>query len=247
MKNEIAPVERLTTSRIKNIIYGVLISDGYIDPNFRFDLFNKHPEYTQYFYQVLKQVTGLNPSYNEAFDKRYNRVMGYRTWTKSNHPYLRKLRGSCYIQGEKVLDESLFFRLTPEALAHVWMCDGYLEVKKNRRENKVQNVGWFCLESFYDYELQSMIDYLYDTYGIQATLAKCRWSKGFRIRLGGKNLQKFVSMIYPFILPIFLYKVELYYKAATLEKTRYVDLGLPNAEHIFRTYENCEDIVRSCQ
>lgn len=247
MKNEISLIERLPTSRIKNIIYGVLISDGYIDTNFRFDLFNKHPEYIKYIYQVLKQVTGLEPTYNEKFDKRYGRVMGYRVWTKSNHPYLAKLRDKCYIEGEKVLNESLFFRLTPESLAHVWMCDGYLEVAKNRKLNKVQNKGWFCLEAFYDYELNSFIDYLHNTYNIHATLCNYKDGKGFRVRLGGLELQKFVSLIYPFILPIFKYKVELYYKEASLTNTRYVDLSLPNAEHIFKVYENCEDIVRSCQ
>lgn len=246
MKNEISLIERLPTSRLQNIIYGVLLSDGYIDDNYRFDLFNKNAEYTKYVYQVLNQVTGLNPSYNEKFDKRYNKVMGYRTWTKSNHPYLRKLREKCYIDREKYLNESLFFRLTPEALAHIWMCDGYLEVNKNRAANKVQNIGYFCLESFHDYELRSMIEFIDNTYGIKCTLNKCAWGKGFRIRLGGLNLQKFISLIYPFILPVFSYKAELYYKEATLANPRYVDFGLPNAEHIFKTYENCEDIVRSC-
>lgn len=246
MTNEISSLKRLPTSRLQNILYGVLLSDGYIDTNYRFDLYNKNKEYTYYIYQVMQQVTGLKPSFNEKFDKRYNKVMGYRTWSKSNHPYLRKLREKSYLEGEKYLNEDLFFRLTPEALAHIWMCDGYLEVNKNRKANKVQNIGYFCLESFYDFELQALCEYLKNTYTIEATLNKCAWGKGYRIRLGGLNLQKFCSLVYPFILECFKYKVELYYKEATLNNPRYVDLDLPNAEHIFKIYENCEDIVRSC-
>ena len=247
MSNEIYSTKKLATSKIKNIIYGILLSDGYIDNNFRFDFYNKDQEYVKYVHSILSQVTGLNPSYNSKFDKRYDKVMGYRTWTKSNHPYLKKLRELCYIDGEKYLNEDLYLRITEESLAHIWMCDGYLKLSKNRAKNTIQNIGYFCLESFYDTELQSLIDYIKDKFNIQGTLSPCPWGKGYRIRLGGKELQKFLSLIYPYILPSFKYKVEMYYKQATLNSSRYVDLSIPNAEHIFKTYENCEDIVRSCQ
>ena len=118
------------------------------------------------------------------------------------------------------------------------MCDGYTEHAKNRKTNKVQNIGWFCLEAFPREELLLLQTRLKDVWGIETSLVRKPWGFGYRLRCGGENLQKLVSVIYPFVLGCFAYKTHLFYKGKG-----YI-LDLPNAEQYTKVYSCVEDIVR---
>lgn len=223
--------------RIKKIILGVLVSDGSLEVNHkRFDLYTKHREYAEYIVEVLSHLTHTRFSMKEVFDKRFG-VTGYRIWsTKSK--YLSKLYDIFYpFNGRKVLSKYISSRLDEEALAHIWMCDGYLEHAKNRKKNKVQNIGWFCLEGFPKEELKLLQDRLED-FHINSSLIKKPWGFGYRIRIGGENLQRFISIIYPYIINCFQYKTVLFYRR------KETALELPSAEHFIVEYDEVEDIVR---
>ena len=228
----------MEAKRIKKILFGVLLSDGSLDTaTQRFDIYSKEKEYAEYLNGVFNQLTHNRFSLKEKFDKRFG-VKGYRVWsTKSK--YLTKTHKIFYPNnGRKVLSKYIVSRLDAEALAHVWMCDGYLEHAKNRKTNKAQNIGWFCLESFPKEELEILQEHLLDTFEISSSLVKKPWGFGYRIRVGGESLQKFISLIYPFILDCFLYKTELFYKKKSTA------LELPSAEHYVKTYNVVDDIVR---
>jgi len=226
-----------TAASIKKIMYGVLISDGSLDRGTRrFDLYSKQKDYATYIQQVLSQLTHTRFSLKEKFDPRFN-TTGYRVWS-TRSKYLSKMYEILYPNnGRKALSKYVCDRLDTEAFAHIWMCDGYLEHAKNRRKEKVQNVGWFCLESFPKEELKLLQDRLLEL-GIGSSLVSKPWGFGYRIRIGGENLQKFISLIYPYILDCFKYKTVLFYKQ---ESTA---LELPSAEHYVETYNIVEDIVR---
>jgi len=227
----------MEASRVKKILFGILLSDGSLERNHkRFDLYSKQKEYAEYVQTTLSNLTHNRFSLREVFDDRFG-VTGYRVWsTKSK--YLSKTYDIFYPNnGRKALSKYIANRLDAEAFAHVWMCDGYLEHAKNRKMGKVQNIGWFCLEAFPKEELEVLQERL-AVFGIGSSLVKKPWGFGFRIRIGGENLQKFISLVYPFILPCFQYKTVLFYKQ---ESTA---LELPSAEHYVRLYNVVDDIVR---
>ena len=228
----------MKAKEIKKVLFGVLLSDGSLDTaTNRFDLYSKYEEYAQYVYATLSELTHSSFSMKEVHDKRYN-VTGYRVWSKRSK-YLEKTYNIFYPNnGRKVLNTYIVNRLDEQALAHVWMCDGYLEHAKNRKKNKVQNIGWFCLESFPKEELAILQKHLKDTFGITSSLVKKPWGYGYRIRIGGENLQKFISLVYPYMINCFLYKTILFYKR------KETALKLPSAEHFIRTYNGVDDIVR---
>lgn len=231
-------MQRLSASEIKKILFGILLSDGNIRPDsYRFDLYNKNEDYIRYVQSVLNQVSGVYSTFSVKEDKRG--YTGYRVWTKG-HAYFKNLYDLFY-DGRKVLNEYVCSRLDAQALAHVWMCDGYLEHAKNRKTNKVQNVGWFCLESFPKEELQLFQNRLLEL-GVESSLVAKPWGFGYRIRIGGENLQRFVSIIYPYILDCFRYKTVLFYK-----DKQSANLSLPSAEQYIVTYTSIEDIVRYFQ
>ena len=228
----------MEAKRLKKILFGVLLSDGSLDKNTkRFDLYSKEEEYARYIQTTLSHLTHTTFSLKEKVDTMFN-VKGYRVWsTKSK--YLSNLYGIFYPNnGRKVLTKYIVNRLDAESLAHIWMCDGYLEHSKNRKKGKVQNIGWFCLESFPEEELKILQKHLLDKYSIDSSLVKKPWGFGYRVRIGGENLQRFISLIYPYVLDCFKYKTVLFYKQKSTA------LELPSAEHFVREYNEVDDIVR---
>lgn len=232
----------LTSKEIKKIMYGVLVSDGHLqkvgNTAYRFDLYSCRKEYVDYIHSVLTQVTGMEA---RVVEKKGSRgYVGYRVFTKT-HPYWSTFGEKVY-SSRKALNTYVVSRLNEESLAHIWMGDGYLEHSKNRKLNKVQNIGWLCLEAFPKEELELLQNHLKESFGIESTLIQKPWGFGYRIRIGGKNLQKFISIIYPYILDCFKYKTLLFYK----EKES-ADMNLPSAEQYIQLYECVEDIVRHSQ
>lgn len=227
-------MERLTAKQIKKIMYGVSLADGHIEERGRFQLYSKHLEYVEHIAKVLVQITGIKVNVRTRNDKRG--YVGYTVETNT-HPYLKTLREHVY-GVRKELNQYTVSRIDELSLAHMYMCDGYTEHSKNRKTNKTQNIGWFCLEAFPKEELELLKDRLYSVWGVKSSLVKKPWGFGYRIRIGGENLQKFISLIQPHVLDCFKYKTILFYKGK-----EYV-LDLPNAEQYIRFYECVEDIVR---
>lgn len=230
-------MKRLSSQEIKKIFYGVILSDGSIQNNkFRFDLYSKYEEYAKYISNVISQIHGVEINYSVKKDKRG--YMGYRIFTKK-HQYFKKIYSHVY-NGRKELNHYNISRLNAQSLAHIWMCDGFLEHAKNRKKNIVQNTGWLCFEAYPENELNILRNHLKKEFNIESTLNKVPWGFGYRIRIGGKNLQKFISIIYPFILDCFKYKTPLFYK-----NIKRVDIyNLLNAEQYIFEYKCIEDIVR---
>lgn len=229
-------MKRLTAKEIKKIILGVVLSDGHIDiRNNRFDFYSKHYNYAKYIAEVLQQITGMDVALNVKNDKRG--YTGFRVTTKK-HSYWNNMKKYVY-SVRKNLNSYNVSRIDAEALAHIWMCDGYLEHAKNRKTNKVQNIGWLCLEAYPKEELEILQKHLKKRWDVDSSLVKKPWGFGYRIRIGGLNLQKLISIVYPYILDDFLYKTSLFYK-----KIESADMSLSNAEQYIHTYECIEDIVR---
>ena len=223
----------LTAKEIKKIMLGIVLSDGHIDHKIqRFEFYSKSKLFIDFVSDVLSGITGVTINYK--YDAKNN---GHRIWTKK-HAYFKHLGKVCYSSTRKELNTYNVSRLDLMSIGMMWVCDGYLEHALNRKTNKVQNIGWFCLEAFPKEELELFQKQLL-SFGISSSLVKKPWGFGYRIRIGGESLQRFISAIYDYIHPDFRYKTILFYKS---EKN--FDMSLPSAGHIFQKYENCEDIVR---
>lgn len=231
-------MERLLSSQIKNILSGVVASDGYISQG-RFDLFTKSKGYCEYIKQVIENLPNIRTTMYYKKDNRKDSYGGYRLFT-SKHEYFVKMQNIFYKEGKKHLTDYTCSRFDINSFAHIWMCDGYLEHRKNRKKNTIQNIGWMCLESFPKEELDVFVNYMNKRLKINAGFEKVEWGFGYRVRIGGDNLQKFINSIYPYVHEDFKYKTYLYYKPDSIR----CDVSLPNAEQYLKTYIDVEDIVR---
>lgn len=153
--------------------------------------------------------------------------------------YFSKLRHLLFINNKKCLTKKAVEIIDERCLAYMWMCDGYLAHSKNRVKDKIQNIGFLCLESFDVTELQYFCLVMNNKYNLDFRLKKVQ--SGYRPFISGSTLQKFISLIYPFLTNTFQYKAKLFYKT-----NKYCDNTLPNAGDIFVYYNNIqeyEDIV----
>ena len=231
-------MKRLNSKTIHKALLGIVLSDGYIDSkNNRFDFYSKHSEYAIHVMKILSNITNMDTTMYTKKDKRG--YIGYRVFTRK-HSYWNNMKSHIYISGRKCLTQYSINRIDELALAHIWMCDGYLEHNKNRKLNKIQNIGHLCFEAFTQQELRNLQIHLSSKYNIVTTMRPIRWGNGFRLRIGGEHLQKFISLIYPHLIDCFKYKSVLYYK-----NKQNTLLHLPSAEHFIFEYDKVEDIVRN--
>jgi hypothetical protein len=233
-------MKRISSKKIKKIVFGILISDGHIDKNGRFDLYNKNEEYILFVKEVFENITNTRCKIYKKYDKRFN-VFGYRLATNCT-PYFKKLREIFYDeQGKKHLTKYIVSRIDFEALSHIWMCDGFLRHTPNHKKQKIQNLGFFCLESFPLEELKLLQNKLLSL-GIESRFEVVPWGFKYRLKISAIPLQKFIDGIFQYIIPCFKYKTILYYKSML-----YVDSNLQSAEQFIIFYDDIEDIVRHFQ
>jgi len=233
-------MKKLNSKQIKKAMFGIVLTDGSVLGK-RFSIYIKEESFADEIINILNNISGIKKiNKKEVADKRFAPPSkGWRIWT-TGHPYLEKLNKIFYSGERKKINKYICNRLDDVSFAYAWMCDGYLEHQKNRKENKIQNRGWFCLESYPKEELEMIIDRLYD-FGIESRISPVEWGFGYRIQISGTNLQKFIDMVYPNILECYKYKTVMYYKD---ENSKYVLTNLSNAKHIIKSYNNVDDIVR---
>lgn len=230
-------MKKLNSKEIKKVLFGIVLTDGSaIGKNF--SIYTKDEVFANHVCEILDNISGIYKIHKLKYlDKRFPNSTGWKVWT-TNHVYFEKLNKIFYSTERKHLTSYIANRFDEIAFAYAWMCDGYLEHQKNRKENKIQNRGWLCLESFPKEELEILVERL-KYYNIDSRTSPVEWGFGYRIQISGKNLQKFIDMIYPFILDCYKYKTILYYKSFD-----YVLDDLFNTEQIIRLYNNTDDIVR---
>ena len=233
-------MKKLNSKEIKKALLGLVLTDASIIGK-RFSIFSKEKEFIDNIEYILLNITGVETRKAYVSDERFNPpATGARLWTKNNI-YFEKLNKIFYKDGKKILTKYIADRFDEMAFAYAWMSDGYLEHRKNKKENKIQNLGWFCLESF-SYEEQMLLVNRLLYFGINSRIVSVssRGTKYNRIKISGLDLQKFIDMIYPYILDCFKYKTIMYYK----DDAKYISCTLSNTEHIIKKYDNVDDIVR---
>lgn len=226
----------LTSSEIKQSLLGLILTDAYLDKANRFVLSSKSIDFRNHCASLFASFPNSEKKVwlHSYEDKRFDTIT--HIMSASYPAYSIKFREWVYPTGKKELLKIAVDKLDERALAYMWMSDGYLEHAKNKQRDKIQNVGWFCLEAFEKEQLEYFCSTLNTKYDLDLRLSPVIWGKGYRVKVSGMGLQKFISLIYTYITPTFLYKTKLFYRTL-----RYCDYSLPSAEHYLVWYETIQD------
>ena len=196
------PIE--LTQENKEILCGTLLGDGSIQyypkynwksPIFKCDHGIGQKEYAELLYD---KFINLGASLNEykRYDKRTNKL--YTTYcvkTKANpalFPYFIML----YSTGKKEIVREFLEHFTIKSLAFLYMDDGYYH----------QDSYYICTDSFSLESIEILVNYIKEKLGLTFTIVK--HSSNYRIRLLKQDINKFNSLVSPYIIDSLKYKLK---------------------------------------
>jgi hypothetical protein len=196
------------TRKIRNILVGTVLGDTYLNPlvgksrssraNIKGD--NKYLPYLQWLHSELRPlgVSELKPK------KNYHQHSFYTKTCKE----VGELRELFYPHGEKIIPVNIGELLKDSLTLAVWyQDDGTLDYRKKDHYNSLFATHCF---SFSDCGL--LADTLRENFSLDARVYKCRMrgKLRFRIYIASKSMERFMSLVGPYVLPCFSYKVRRY-------------------------------------
>lgn len=151
------------------------------------------------------------------------KVIGKTSYTiKAYLPEIVKLLRNTFYDhnGMKTITTRGLELLTLEGIA-VWiMDDGYIDYKK---QNHTKNLR-ICTDSFSEKSIGLAREYFHDMFGIRS---KIYWHRPHaeslpkpRLSFNATNAQKLISLVFPYVLEDFWYKMDLHYMDKTLTTCR---------------------------
>ena len=181
----------------KSLIEGSLLGDGClriqgkrVNALFEVNHTFKQKEYVDWKYELLKNIVITPPKPRKGKGVR----IAYRFTTRSV-PVLTEYHKKFYQNKKKIIPDCLFF--TPLLLAVWFMDDG-----SKSRSSFYLNTQQFCIAD--QIKLQETLN---AQWSIKTSLNKDK--KYYRIRIRSEDALKFRSIVKPYILPIFNYKLAL--------------------------------------
>ena len=123
-------------------------------------------------------------------------------------PELAELREAVYVGGKKVLSEDYLKRLTPLSLALWYMDDGCFTLRSKGQQARTAGGSGraeICVEAMHAGSRSRLVDYLADTWGIQAKLME-RGGKAV-LQFPTAETSKLQALIAPFVHPSMDYKL----------------------------------------
>ena len=207
MDNTVGRLQSLFPPHQFDVIIGSLLGDARLEcrsigkrhsitARLRIHQSEKQKEYVFWKYEMLKNLVSKGPRRIKAgHDQKRNK--DHYSWyfhTKS-FEHLGILHSYFYRNNIKILPETIFELLTPQALAVWFMDDG-----SNTKESYTISTHCFSMS-----DQLRILNMLKERFDIKATIVKDR-SK-LKIRIGKNDYQKLNHIIEPHISPSMIYKI----------------------------------------
>lgn len=189
---------------IKSIIYGLLLSDGWLGFAAK-DSKNARIHFAQslagfpYLWFVFNTLSHYCMSVPYATKGKRNNTTTYAVrFVTRSLPCFTNLHSVWYCNGKKIIPNDIYDYLTPVALAHWIMGDG--SVEKNRLV--------LCTDSYSNQEVVQLMNVLMIKYRLECTMAG--HNKGVpRIYIKASSMAQLRVVVFPYIIPSMLYKIHL--------------------------------------
>jgi len=193
---------------LKEIIVGTLLGDGTLETcnrgrTYRLKIEHclKQKDYVDWLYEKLRDFTGTRPKVRVRIDKgKKNFRYGFSTFSCGNFRFFGKQFYN--EEGKRRIPKIIKKLLTPRAMAVWFMDDGSIKSLKHKG---------FVIHTlnFSRKDLKLLQRVLKEKFNLETRLhrqkkyRKTRW----RIYIPGFEREKFLKLIQPYLLPIFMYKI----------------------------------------
>ena len=184
---------------------GVYSSNG---KTYRFimNMIEEHRDYIEWIGNIIQNLTTIRITKRIIKDDGYRRKPQLRIESK-NHPYFAKVHKYLYIDKYRGLSSHYLKMLDGEALAILYMCDGCLTTEKPPKKGLVNdsyNVT-LNLKRLSEGDTLMLKVALKHKLGLEWNIN--RQGPYYYLRLRCKDIEKFMALIIPHMLPSFEYKI----------------------------------------
>ena len=184
---------------------GLYVAGRCTNASFAMNMKKEHMDFVEWCQWVVEHVTSCTVSDRKLSEDGYNRQPQVRLQSKT-HPQLTTLRDRIYTDGYKGIDPHALKLLDAQALAILYMCDGsFVTYRSKGSVNDSFNVTLNLKRLSYGDQfilkkaLKEMLDLEWNIN---------RQGNYYYLRLRGKEIDKFMEMVAPHVLPSFQYKIK---------------------------------------
>ena len=197
--------------QLSKLVSFLTMGDGSVYSNrnsknhiFSLNMTEEHLDFIEYTKSILDNITTSRIIFEQRELPRKNQ---YKVYTPV-HPYFNKLRERIYTGSYKSIDPHSLKLLDYEALAILYMCDGCLGKYTNKSTGytSYSTTINMCRLSYGDLLLLKKA--IKENLDIEFNVVKTG-NKYYCLRLRHKDFDKFMKGISNYILPSFLYKLEI--------------------------------------
>lgn len=195
-----------------SFLYGIIIGDGCLfkakDGTVSLKVRHciKQKDYLMYKSSILNRMFSSDNKVKEINNNGYPGCI-YNVGRSSE---LKEIYQLFYPNGiKKISNKDIINNLTDEALALWWMDDGCLSMKKDKNGKIKARQGFINTYLSLEENLQ-LIELLNKKFNLNLKNVKDR--KAYRIRLNTSDCKDFISIVKPYIHPIFKYKIDMQYE-----------------------------------
>lgn len=205
----------MKSSELKGYLTGLIFGDGFIDSGITkrsFRIKTIHKDFANKIKNDLESCSPFNISikFCPAYIKNGVNHKEYWEVCIKSHPYFAKKYHHFYddFKKKQVSTEALGW-LTPAGLANWYMSDGYIclvgKESGNIRGRRIE----ISTDRYTKDDVERMKKMLEDKFKLVVGIVK-RGTK-YRLRVQSSSYQRFIEIVYPYIVPSMLYKLYLGY------------------------------------
>lgn len=205
----IEDVKKFDKRQIMEAFYWMILGDGCIEQkergNYNISVSHKEASYDYLLWKgaIVNAVTNCSIKEQTIYGGFSEDHKLYRL-RSSAHPWFTKVWNRIYGQlGRKCLDPMALSLLSPLGLAILYQDDGSIHYSKQAGTNVLLHK--LCFSRF---ELEALAKTIVDKFGLIFRINACNGKGfGFRLRLRAKDVDRFIELISPFVVPSMVYKV----------------------------------------
>ena len=189
----------------REVLIGCILGDGYLqktgkrNARLRLEHQESQKDYLLWKIKWLKRIFQGKPKRIERIHPKTGKKSVFWRHQSQSMPYLGKLRKLFYENGKKRIPEKIEKWFSPLSLAVLYMDDGYIDWRKKAKAMVISLAG------FEKKDVEVLKRIIEKKFNIFPRIHKEK--KGWRLYFPQKEAEKLASLIKPYILPLFSYKL----------------------------------------
>lgn len=202
--------------RQKEILYGSLMGDAgrMSNSSAKFKQCSEQKDYLLWKYKEFESVASKNSlKESSEYDSRYDKFRFYWAFYTHANTDVENILKEFYIDDVKIVTVDILENLTPLSIAVWYMDDGTTDFGMRnvlKYEHNDLPSFKFCTQSFTKEECEMIVNWFKNKYNISSCVGE-KMSKGgmkYMIIIDKESNSDFLSIIEPYIIPFFRYKIE---------------------------------------